>query len=67
VERLGVYLGGVGRDLAVLTRQFGLQIFSEKPQRIQIGRERFASPGTWRNSIGTGLCGTAFSGAKASR
>src|SRR5580698_9554807 len=41
VQRLGVYLSGVGRELAVLARQFRSQIFGEKPQRVQIGRERF--------------------------
>ena len=40
VQRLGMDLGGVGGNLDVLARQFGLQVCGEDPQSTRVGRQR---------------------------
>jgi hypothetical protein len=40
VQRLGMDLGGVGGNLDVLARQFGLQVCGEDPQNTRVGRQR---------------------------
>ena len=40
VQRFGVDLGGVGGNLDILARQFGLQIRGEDPQSTRVGRQR---------------------------
>jgi len=48
VQRLGIDLGRIGRDLDVLARQLRLQVGGEHPQRVRVGRERSARQGHGR-------------------
>jgi len=48
MQRLGINLGRVGRDLDVFARQLRLQVGGEHPQRVRVGRERSAHQGHGR-------------------